>query len=191
MRELKLSNGISRYDTSTFPLGDLEISIANLPRTSGDFRFAGYMNGKKIAEETLDRDAPKVVISKDKLTAGAFSARVLHYQGGVMVQRYNVENLVITALDEDLTATPEIELLTQKSAELETQIAELETAVETLTKSLTEANTALAESREKIAALEKGLTALTGWAYKCETNIPYLDGGTMEEFLQRLKGETS
>ena len=46
MRIIKLSRGLSLYDIRTpFPIGNLDLYIDNLPKTSGDFRFIAFMNG--------------------------------------------------------------------------------------------------------------------------------------------------
>ena len=168
MREIKLSSGLSRYDTNAaFPIGDLELYVSNLPTCSGDFRLVAYMNGKKIDTYTLTRDNPRATVPRDKLSAGVFSCRVFHIQGEVVAQHFTVENLIITDVGDDLSAEPEITALNTRITELTekmalsmriTELTEKTAAYEEAhTEKMEELNSALTKATENITTLESGL----------------------------------
>ena len=160
MREIKLSTGLSRYDTNAaFPIGDLELYVSNLPTCSGDFRLVAYMNGKKIDTYTLTRDNPSVTVPRDSLSAGVFSCRVFHIQGDVVVQHFTVENLVITELDDDLSAEPEITALNARITELTEKTTEFETALTEATETIQTLKTELETAEKALASIKETATA--------------------------------
>ena len=110
--------GLCRYDdASTFALGDLELSMNNIPSKSGEFRFCGFCNGKQVVKATVTAEKNTVTIPAGKLEAGKFAAYVMHLVGGQEVKRYPIEALLIAEVNGTLTADPEIAALTgQKNA---------------------------------------------------------------------------
>lgn len=160
MREIKLSSGLSRYDTNTaFPIGDLELYVSNLPTCSGEFRLVAYMNSKKIDTYTLTRDNPRATIPRDKLSAGVFSCRVFHIQGDVVVQHFTVENLVITELDDDLSAEPEITALNTRITELTEKTEAFNTALTAATETIQNLKTELETAEKTLASIKETATA--------------------------------
>lgn len=160
MREIKLSAGLSRYDTNAaFPIGDLELCVSNLPTCSGEFRLVAYMNSKKIDTYTLTRDNANVTIPRDKLSAGVFSCRVVHIQGDTVVQNYRIENLVITELNDDLSAEPEITALNARITELTEKTTGFETALTEATETIQTLKTELEIAKNTIASIKETATA--------------------------------
>lgn len=194
MRIINLSAGLSLYDIRTaFPVGDLELYVNGLPNTNGDFRFIAFVNENKIGEYTLARDHNNITIPRKLISAGVFSCYISHYIGETEVKRYNVENLVITDINTDYSAMPEI-------TALKDSITALSNKADELSKALTEANTAREEQAKKIAELAEEQTdtneligKILKWAYNVESNVPFLDGGTEAEFYNKfgIKGDNN
>lgn len=97
-----------------------------------------------------------------------------------------MENLVITDINTDYSATPEI-------TALKDSITALSNKADELSKALTEANTARKEQAKKIAELAEEQTdtneligKILKWAYNVESNVPFLDGGTEAEFYNKF-----
>lgn len=187
MRIINLSRGLSLYDARTaFPIGDLELYINGLPNTTGDFRLSAYMNDKKIDTYTITRDNPHIMIPRKLLSAGVFSCHVSHFIGENEVMRYAVENLLITEINSDYKATPEIE-------ELKSQVSSLTKRTEAVEKHIEEQGAALQAAENRIIALTTetantnlAILKLLKWAYSAECSIPYFDGAEVEEFASRL-----
>lgn len=180
MRIIKLSRGLSLYDIRTaFPVGDLDLYIDNLPKTSGDFRFIAFMNGKKIAEKTITQSSPRINIPRETIAAGVFSCYVSHYVGGDEVHRYEVEPLTVTDINTDISATPEL-------VEMNEKISGLENALATANSALEKANAKIAALTEEQANTNVAVLKLLKWMYGVETHVPYLSGGTAEEFAAAL-----
>lgn len=191
MRKIELTRGLAKYDVrEPFPVGDLELYVG-LPMISGEFRLVGFMNKTKIGEFTLARDHNIIYIPRKSLSAGVFSCYVSHYVNGTEVHRYNVENLIITDLNDNLSAMPEIELinsklteLTDKAEKLEKQLTELMASFDKRAEQIDELLKATADTRADLLKIFK-------WAYKVESEVPFLDGGTETEFYEKfgIKGD--
>lgn len=188
MREIKLTHGLCTYDVRTpFPVGDLELYVSGLPDSiNAEFRLVAFNNDSKIGEYTLNRGNPVVTIPREKLSAGVFSCRVLHYQGETIVHRYTVENLIITDLDDSLSATPEITAMSDKIAELAAKTEELENQLQTHKTALTEADLKIKSLTDGQADINAFALRLLKWAYGVENAVPFLDGGTVEDFIKKL-----
>ena len=180
MRIIKLSRGLSLYDIRTpFPVGNLDLYIDNLPKTSGDFRFIAFMNGTKIVEQTITQNSPRINIPRETINAWVFSCYVSHYVGGDEVHRYEVEPLIITDINTDLSATPEL-------VELNKKISGLENALAMANSTLEKASTKITALTEELASTNVAVLKLLKWMYSVETQVPYLAGGTAEEFAAAL-----
>ena len=139
MKTIQLKHGMGRYsDVSPFPIGDLELEFTGIPNTSSSFRMVAACNGKKCAESTVSCVLNRVTIPRDKLSAGRFYCEIQQYDKGVLTKFFKVEDLLITDLQEDLQADPEIaqmrreiDKLTAENTSLAQTVAELQTAVET------------------------------------------------------------
>lgn len=192
MRAINLSQGLSMYDDrTTFPLGDLEICVNNLPRTTGDFRLIAFMNKAKIGEYTLARDHAYIYILRKDLTAGVFTCYVSHYINGEEIRRYEIEPLVISALNDDLSATPEIAAVNAKLETLNEQAGKLaERLTEQITQ-LTEAKTIITGILQKQAKTNAAVLAILKWAYGVENEVPYFEDGSVEQFADKLGVELS
>ena len=188
MREIKLTHGLCTYDVRTpFPVGDLELYISGLPDSiNADFRLVAFSNDSKIGEYTLNRNNPYITIPREKLSAGVFSCRVLHYQGDTEVHRYTVENLIIMDIDDALSATPEIVELNSKIAALETTADELGRRIEEQNKALETANAKAESLIEELANVNALALRLLKWAYGVECAVPFLDGGSVNDFIGKL-----
>ena len=150
--------GLCRYDdASTFALGDLELSMNNIPSKSGEFRFCGFCNGKQVVKATVTAERNTVTIPAGKLEAGKFAAYVMHLVGGQEIKRYPIEALLIAEVNGTLAADPEIAALTAEIAALK---KEASAAKEWRTQ---------AEARQ--AALEKTVAELDKRLSTVEQNI--------------------
>lgn len=188
MREIKLTHGLCTYDVRTpFPVGDLELYISGLPDSiNAEFRLVAFNNDSKIGEYTLNRNNPYISIPREKLSAGVFSCRVLHYQGDTIVHRYTVENLIITDIDDTLSATPEIVELNGKITALTAKTDELEERITEQNKALETANAKAESLTEELANINAFALRLLKWAYGVECSVPFLDGGSVTDFIGKL-----
>lgn len=188
MREIKLTHGLCTYDVRTpFPVGDLELYISGLSDSiNAEFRLVAFNNDSKIGEYTLNRNNPYISIPREKLSAGVFSCRVLHYQGDTIVHRYTVENLIITDIDDTLSATPEIVELNDKITALTAKADELEERITEQNKALETANTKAESLTEELANINAFALRLLKWAYGVECSVPFLDGGSVTDFIGKL-----
>lgn len=188
MREIKLTHGLCTYDVRTpFPVGDLELYISGLPDSiNAEFRLVAFNNDSKIGEYTLNRNNPYISIPREKLSAGVFSCRVLHYQGDTIVHRYTVENLIITDIDDTLSATPEIVELNDKITALTAKADELEERITEQNKALETANAKAESLTEELANINAFALRLLKWAYGVECSVPFLDGGSVTDFIGKL-----
>lgn len=188
MREIKLTHGLCTYDVRTpFSVGDLELYISGLPDSiNAEFRLVAFNNDSKIGEYTLNRNSPYISIPREKLSAGVFSCRVLHYQGDTIVHRYTVENLIITDIDDTLSATPEIVELNGKITALTAKADELEERITEQNKALETANAKAESLTEELANINAFALRLLKWAYGVECSVPFLDGGSVTDFIGKL-----
>ena len=188
MREIKLTHGLCTYDVRTpFPVGDLELYISGLSDSiNAEFRLVAFNNDSKIGEYTLNRNNPYISIPREKLSAGVFSCRVLHYQGDTIVHRYTVENLIITDIDDTLSATPEIVELNDKITALTAKADELEERITEQNKALETANAKAESLTEELANINAFALRLLKWAYGVECSVPFLDGGSVTDFIGKL-----
>lgn len=188
MREIKLTHGLCTYDVRTpFPVGDLELYVSGLPDSiNAEFRLVAFNNDSKIGEYTLNRNNPYISIPREKLSAGVFSCRVLHYQGDTIVHRYTVENLIITDIDDTLSATPEIVELNDKITALTAKADELEERITEQNKALETANAKAESLTEELANINAFALRLLKWAYGVECSVPFLDGGSVTDFIGKL-----
>ena len=186
-------NGIGRYsDVSPFPLGDLELEIQGVPTYVAEFRFIGKCNGAKCVESVITATQNRVIIPRDKLTAGTFSCRVIQYTKGIETKIFPIEDLFLTDLDGNFSAEPVIVNLQNKIKSLETLLSEEKAARE---KAENEVRTA----KEYTDGI---LFGLAQFAFKDYQMNVYLDGAAdIETFLKsfgitlseedkiRIKGE--
>ena len=150
--------GLCRFEhATTFPLGDLELSMNNIPSKSGEFRFCGFCNGKQVVKATVTAERNTVTIPAGKLEAGKFAAYVMHLVGGQEIKRYPIEALLIAEVNGTLTADPEIAALTAEIAALKKEA------------SATKEWRTQAEARQ--AALEKTVAELDKRLSTVEQNI--------------------
>ena len=176
MKTIQLKQyGIGRYDdVSPFPLGDLEIEIVGIPTYSGEFRFVALCNGRKCADNTVSTTQNRVIIPRDKLTAGRFSCSVSHYSKGTEVKRFPIEDLLISELNTDIYADPEI-------AKMARMILDLEKQAEAERKARLQADCEAKEAIEYAQAIALGIVKFAFEDYR--ENV-YLHGGTFDEFIE-------
>lgn len=106
--------------------------------------------------------------------AGELKAEVKHYLKGELIKCYKIEPLILREVDCNLSGTPEIAALRQKT--------------DALAKSLTEVETA---SEERSKEFNAKLAALLRFAYADYKDNIYLTGGSAEEFLKEFGFELS
>lgn len=151
MRTIKIkSNGLGRYDdVSPFIIesGALELKI-ELPQKSGEFYLVSELNGKSGGAQPVPREG---TLTLTGLETGELKAAVKHYLRGELIEVYKVEPLLLKAVDKELSAMPEIALLTGKIAALKKQTEDLEKRLET------------AEDRTETAG--KNISAILHFAY--------------------------
>lgn len=176
MKTIQLkSNGMGRYgDVSPFPIGELELELIGIPSYSGEFRFIAYCNGAKCAESTVSAAQNRIMIHRDKLTAGRFTCFVSHYSKGTEVKRFPVEDLLIFNLNESVYADPEIAQMVRRIAALEQQVGQEQTARIIAEK----------EAKEAIEYARDLSLALVKFAFEDYRENVYLHGGSFETFLQ-------
>ena len=137
MRSITIkSDRVGRYDdVSPFLVErDLELKI-ELPEKSGEFYFTFELNGKIGKPIYIPRGGTIVV---GELSAGELRAEVKHYLRGTLLEVYKVEPLLLKAVERELSATPEIALLTDEIALLTGKTEELKKEAEELKESLSE-----------------------------------------------------
>lgn len=194
MRTINLSAGLSLYDVrSAFPIGDLDLYIKDLPKMSGEFRLVAFVNRSKIGEYTLSREHNIITIPRSSLSAGNFSCYVSHYVGDTEVHRYIVEDLVISDLNTDISATPEIAELKEQISELTGKLSDLSAKASELENKLKENDDIFKRVDDKLmirdgqtACYYAKLCALMKWAYGVENAVPYLTGGSVDDFEKKL-----
>lgn len=177
MKTIRLKeNGIGRYsDVSPFPLGDLEIELQGIPNYSGEFRFVGAINGAQCILASVTTAQNRVNVPIDKLTAGKFSCRVIQYIDGKEVRIFKAEDLLITDVNGDFSAVPEI-------VEMQGKISDLQTALATETTARQEAEEEAKTAKEYANGILHGLLRFAYTDYK--QNV-YLDGTPdFDGFLQ-------
>lgn len=169
-------NGIGRYnDVSPFPLGALDLELKGIPDTTGEYRFVGAMNGKQCVLECVTAAQNRVNIPRDKLTAGKFSCRVIQYMDGKEVRIFKAEDLLITDVNGNFSAVPEI-------VEIREEIKALQTALEQETAARKEAEAQAQTAKEYADGI---LFGLVRFAYKDFKQNVYLDGtSNFDGFLQ-------
>lgn len=145
MKIIEVKNvGISRYtDNSDYPVGDLVIQFKHVPDWNGEFRFVGYMNGAKIVEKTVTPNSNVVEIPADSLAGGEFAAQIIYFVRGVKTKVFEIENLIITEINDEYKVDQQI-------LEIEKKVSNLET----LTKATTEQVVAVnADSNKKLQTI--------------------------------------
>lgn len=118
------SNGLGRYDdVSPFLVesGTLGLKI-NLPNVQGEFFLVTELNGKNRSTIPIPRERAVMLTG---LEAGELHAVVKHYLHGELIETYKVEPLLLKAVDTELSAMPEIALLTEKCEVLRKKTEEL------------------------------------------------------------------
>lgn len=185
MKTIQLKqHGIGRYsDVSPFPLGDLEVEIVGIPAYGGDFRFVAQCNGAKCEEYTVSATQNLVKIPRDKLSAGRFSCFVSHYNKGMEVKRYPVEDLLISELNGGIIADPEIAQLRREFEALKKQGEELHKELNAERQSRAEVERA---AEDAFAYMWQIIYGLLKFAYKDYRENVYLHGGNFEDFLQEF-----
>lgn len=148
--------GIGRYsDVSPFPIGDLEIQLKGIPNYNGDFRFIGFCNGVKCTESTVNAAQNVVTIPHDKLTAGKFSCRVVHYVNGKEARIFKAEDLLITDLNASFCADPEIAQMRRELNDITIKNVCLEEQAQALKNDLDTAKALLDELEKRVAVIEE------------------------------------
>ncbi len=173
MRTIVLkSSGVGRYDdVSPFMITDNKLQIkVELPNYNGEFYFVAESNGA-VQKLLLPQDGE---ITLTGLVAGELYAEVKHYLKGTLIKSYKVEPLLLKEADGTLAAMPEIEALTRRICAVERDFAEYKQAAENKEK----------EQAERLKNAEENLLALVRFAFKDNTENPYLSGGTLDKFMK-------
>lgn len=148
--------GLGRYaNASPFPFGDLELELQNIPETTGDFRFIGKINGVQCALESVTPSQNRVFISADKLCAGRFSCRLIQFMDGKEIAIYTVEDLLITEVDFNLLATPEIQTIQKNIDAMGAEIDVLQQLVKRLTETVQQQDESQNKIDKRLTTLEK------------------------------------
>ena len=157
MKTIRLKeNGIGRYtDVSPFPLGDLEIELQGIPNYSGEFRFVGAINGAQCIVASVTTARNRVNVPIDKLTAGKFSCRVIQYIDGKEVRIFKTEDLLITDVNGDFSAVPEIVEMQGKIKALTAENIAVKERIDALETALKSANTQIKAFEKRISTLEE------------------------------------
>ena len=149
-------NGLGRYDSvSPFPIGDLELQLNGIPDYSGDFRFLASCNGERCAESTLADGQNIVFLPREVLTPGRFSVRITHYIDGEAVRIFKAEDLLITELDADFSADPEISQMQREIDALTAENVAVKERIDALETALESANAQLEAFEKRISTLEE------------------------------------
>ena len=171
------SNGLGRYDdVSPFLVerGELELNI-DLPNVQGEFFLVTELNGKNDAAKAIPREGTVMLTG---LAAGELHAAVKHYLRGELLETYKVEPLLLKAADTELSAMPEIALLTEKCEVLRKKTEEL-------LESLTQANARADKVENRVKLIFEAFLAFA-WA-DYETNLQLNTKSlTIEQFLLAL-----
>ncbi len=173
MRTIVLkSSGIGRYeDVSPFMITDNKLQIkVELPNYNGEFYFVAESNGA-VRKLLLPRNGE---ITLTGLAAGELNAEVKHYFKGMLIKSYKVEPLLLKEADGTLAAMTEIEALNRRICAVERDFAEFKQAAEIKGK----------EQAERLKNAEENLLALVRFAFKDNTDNPYLSGGTLDKFIK-------
>ena len=155
MRTVTLKEyGLCLYnDRGAFALGDLEISVNNIPARSGEFLFFAFSDGKQIMRQTVTPEKNRVTVSAKLLSAGKFNAYVSHFVNGIEAKRYPIEPLLVTDVHGSLSAAPEIAALTAEIAALKEEASAAKAW-------RTEAAARLAALQNTVAELETRLSVV-------------------------------
>lgn len=170
MKIVKLKKfAVARYeDPSPFPLGELVIKIEGLPKYEGaEMRFIAKINDSVVAKIAITEKCNTVIINQDLLDCGEFKAAVIVYSKGVKVEEYEIEPLIITAVDGAFFADPVIAALKNT---INTAISKVE--------GLTKEND---ELKGQIINLTKQINSLQKFASECIVAIPYINDLKIEE----------
>ena len=134
------------------------------------------MNGKQCVSERVTASQNRVSIPSDKLmTAGKFSCRIIQYMDGKEVRIFKAEDLLITDVNGDFSAVPEI-------VEIREEIKALQTA---LAQESAERKEAEAQAQAVKEYTDGILFGLVRFAYKDFKQNVYLDGtSNFDGFLQ-------
>ena len=154
-------------DRSNFPLGDLKIKVCGLPAVlNAQYRMITWLNGTKIGQYTISAENNVVELAASSLEAGVLSAAIIQHIAGVESKRWEVEQLVITDLDDSLTAIPELEKMSEEIAAIkkdcEAQTAALKEEIKVV--------------KQKYNDCVDVIDALIGFAYDDYKSNVYLDG---------------
>lgn len=171
MRTVKLNNsGIGRYDdVSPFIIVNSEIQVnIELPSYNGEFYLTAENNGRTFKQKLING----VTVIIDKLTAGELKAVVKHYVKGELVKVYKIETLLIKELDTNLSVTPEITAINERTTNLSSR---LESLTETISK-----------SGKEYIRLHNNVLRLLKFAYSDYTKNIYLSGGKFADFIKEF-----
>ncbi|MDE7330119.1 MAG: hypothetical protein K2N30_03345 [Clostridia bacterium] len=170
MKTVKLKKfALARYEDSTpFPLGELSIKVEGLPKYEGaEMRFVAKINDSVITRLSLSENSNVATINQDLLDCGEFKAAVIVYSKGVKVEEYNIEPLIITAVDGIFFADPVI-------TNLEKEVQAASGKVESLAKDN-------AELKGQVENLTKQVESLLTFARESISAIPYINDLKIEE----------
>lgn len=173
------SNGLGRYDdVSPFIITDNVLRLkVELPNFNGEFYLVTEVNGA-VQKRLLPLDD---AITLENLTAGELNAEVKHYLKGALIKSYKVEPLLLKEVDGSLSGMPEIEALNRRICAVERDFKEFKQAVEESKQKQEERARELVKRLEKV---ETNLLALVRFAFKDNTENPYLQGGTLDKFME-------
>lgn len=170
MKIVKLKKfALARYeDLTPFPLGELTIKVEGLPKYEGaEMRFVAKINDSVITKLSLTEKSNVVTINQDLLDCGEFKAAVIVYSKGVKVEEYNIEPLIITAVDGAFFADPVITALEKEIQTTEDKV-----------KGLTKENT---ELKGQVESLSRQVDSLLKFARESISAIPYINDLKIEE----------
>lgn len=164
-------------DRSNFPLGDLKIKVCGLPAVlNAQYRMITWLNGTKIGQYTISAENNVVELAASSLEAGVLSAAIIQYIAGVESKRWEVEQLVITDLDDSLTAIPELEKMSEEIAAIKKDCGAQTAALKEEIKAV----------KQKCNDCVDVIDALIGFAYDDYKSNVYLDGSADKtEFYQK------
>ena len=173
------SNGLGRYDdVSPFIVTDNKLELkVELPNFNGEFYLVADLGGA-VQKRLLPRDG---IITLENLTVGELNAEVKHYLKGALIKTYKVEPLLLKELDGTLSAMPEIEALNHRICAVERDFKEFKQAVEESNQQQAEREKELVNRLDKA---EANMLAIVRFAFKDNTENPYLDGGTLDKFME-------
>lgn len=181
MKKINLkSNGIGRYDDASpflIERGALELEI-ELPDKSGEFYFVAELNGKKTTKPLVGGSP----VTLTDLTAGELKAAVKHYLRGELIEVYKIEPLLLKTVEKELSAMPEIALLTGEIAALKKEVAALKTTADERFEATTEGFRGVTDWQRESDG------ALLSFAYAVYENSPLLNckGLSFVQFAEAL-----